>query len=347
MDPQVSIIILNWNGWQDTVECLESLYQINYQNYNIILVDNASSDESLQKIREYCNGKIKIKSDFFEYNFKNKSIKIFECFKEESEIFEKIQRDYSNLPPYQRLILIKNDENYGFAEGNNVGIRYALKSFNSEYILLLNNDTVVDRDFLKYLVNMAESDETIGFVGPKTFFYQKKNILQVAGGAKVDLRHCEVEEIGYNKVDDGTYDKYVEPDYIGGACILIKKEVVDKVGILDSNYFMYWEDADWCFSGREHGYKCVYAFKSKIWHKYGTSSTNYLKIYYLNRNRIYFMKKHSTKSQYTLFLIYFTLFILFECIYQLIRQRDVKMYSSLSKGLIDGFKINPQNSKFE
>ena len=151
-NPKVSIIILNWNGWKDTLECLESLYQINYPNYDVIVIDNGSEDESIKKIREYCKGKIETKSDFFEYSEDNKPIKIFEFKEEELETKKTINNEFSSLSPNKRLILIKNHKNYGFAEGSNIGIRFALKSFNSDYILLLNNDTVVDKTFLTELV---------------------------------------------------------------------------------------------------------------------------------------------------------------------------------------------------
>ncbi|MEN4006462.1 MAG: glycosyltransferase [Methanobacterium sp.] len=131
MKPNVSIIILNWNGWKDTIECLESLYQIDYPNYEVIVVDNASSDNSIEKIRDYCKGKIKVKSEFFEYNSINKPIEIFELNKDETR---KIEEMYYNLPSNRKLILIKNDQNYGYAEGNNIGIRYALNTLENFYL---------------------------------------------------------------------------------------------------------------------------------------------------------------------------------------------------------------------
>ena len=93
---------------------------------------------------------------------------------------------------------------------------------------------------------------------------------------------------------------------------------------------MYWEDVDWCTTGQENGYKCAYAYKSGIWHKYGSSSENYFKMYYLNRNRLYYMRKHATGSQYLSFLGYFIPYILFESIYQLIRKRNVHMSNHFS-----------------
>jgi len=122
MNPKVSIIILNWNGWKDTIECLESLYQITYPNYDVILVDNGSEDESIEKIKEYCEGKIMVESKFFKYDPSNKPIKIIEYTREEAEGGGGKEKKITNLPSDKKMILIKNEKNYGFAEGNNVGL---------------------------------------------------------------------------------------------------------------------------------------------------------------------------------------------------------------------------------
>lgn len=335
MYPHVSIIILNWNGWKDTIECLESIYKITYPNYNVILVDNNSDDDSIEKIKEYCVGNIKVNSKFLQYNPKNKPIKILEYTEEESKSVEKIQNKINDLE--EMLILIKNNENYGFAQGNNIGMEYAVNSLNTDYILLLNNDTVVDKEFLTELVKTAESNDDIGFVGAKTYFYNDKNRIQAGGGGNVDFKHGVVHEIAYHKLDDGKYDQNLELDYIGGACILCKRIVIDKIGFLDSSYFMYWEDVNWCFAGKKHGYMSVYSYKSKIWHKYGASSESHFKIYYLNRNRLYFIKEHGKINQKASFFLYFFLFRFWaECFDYLIYRRDLDKFKSLIKGVSNG-----------
>ena len=333
MEPKVSIIILNWNGWEDTIECLESVYQINYSNYNVVLVDNNSEDKSVEMIKTYLKGDIPIRSEFYEYNSDNKPINVVES------------KTHPETIDLKDLILIINPENYGFAGGNNVGIHYSMKHLKPDYLLLLNNDTVVDKNFLTELVKTGNSKENIGFIGPKTLFYDKKDIIQEAGGGDVDYRHCKVEEIGFNDVDDGSLDYYIEPDYVGGACLLVKFEVVKKIGALDSNYFMYWEDVDWCITGFENGYKSAYEYKSVIWHKYGSSSENEFKMYYLNRNRLYFMRKHVRSVAYIKFLSYFVPFILFESSYQFIRNHDQKMAGAFFMGMIDGFRMKKKTEK--
>ena len=330
MNPKVCIIILNWNGREDTLECLESLYQNKYDNYRVILVDNGSTDDSIEKIKEYLKGGLEVTSNFFNYQ-ENKPIKFTQL--NEDEIVKEL-----NVPP-GNLILIENRQNHGFARGNNIGIQFALNNYEPEYVLLLNNDTVVDPEFLVEMVNTAQSCGGVGFIGPKTYLYNEENVIQAAGGGNIDFSRGESHEIGFMKKDNGKYDENIKIDYVGGSCLMVKREVIEKVGLLDENYFMYWEDVDWCFNGREAGYKSIYSYKSKIWHKYGTSSQNYFKTYYHNRNRLYFMRKHAPPKYYRKFRTYYLKEILKESGYQLIYQRNWKLFKSLIKGTIDGFRL--------
>ena len=338
--PRVAVIILNWNGWKDTVECLESLYNINYPNYDVVLVDNASSDDSIQKIEKYCKGNLKVESKFLTFQAGNKPIKIVEHTEDEIKNLnpEEHQDTFPATGGSKKILnLIKNHSNHGFAGGNNTGIEYALKILNPDYLLLLNNDTVVDPDFMTELVKTGEKSKEIGFVGPKTYFYDDDNILQAAGGGNVDFKHGVVYEIASNHEDDGSFDRYMEMDYVGGACLLCRKDVVDEIGALDPGFFMYWEDVNWCLTGKEHGYKSAFSYKSRIWHKYGASSASHFKIYYLNRNRIYVIKQHSEKNEYTYFLMYFFGYRFWvECLDYLLKQRNPKRVKCLIKGALDG-----------
>jgi GT2 family glycosyltransferase len=166
--PRVSIIILNWNGWKDTIECLESVYQITYPNYDVIVVDNGSENESVEKIKEYAEGRLPVESHFFEYSRENKPIHVIEYSQEEAESG---MREDQDMPPNKRLILLRNGRNSGFTEGNNIAMRYALKTLTPDYILLLNNDTVVDKNFVEGLVMVANQSNQTGVVGPVVFHY--------------------------------------------------------------------------------------------------------------------------------------------------------------------------------
>ena len=308
MYPKVSIIILNWNGWKDTIECLESLYQINYPNYNVIVVDNGSEDDSIEKIKEYTNKKIEKK--FFDK--KNKAIAIIEY--NEKELGTK-----KSLLTNKNLILIKNPKNYGFVRGNNIAMEFALNNLQPGYVLLLNNDTVVEKKFLDELVVVAENKNNVGFVGPKIYFYNYKNknysindnIIQHAGATQ-NLWNFKPKHIGYGKKDIGQYNEIKKVDYIHGSCILAKTQTILEVGLLDEDYVSYREENDWCMRGHKKGWKSFYTYKSVIWHK-GGGSTNKkniqpLVLYYMTRNRFLFIKKHANNWQMLSFLIYFFIF---------------------------------------
>lgn len=334
MNLNISIIILNWNGWKDTIECLESLYQIDYSNYNVIVVDNGSSDESVDKIKEYCQGKIKVKSNYFEYDQRNKPIKLFEYTEEEFK--DDVEKLIDDLPSNRTIILIKNRENYGFADGNNIGINYAINNLKSDYILLLNNDTVVDPEFLNELINVAESSPEIGAVGPKTYFYDNENMIQWAAGGFMEPEYFKVESIGSFEIDNGQYDENRELDYIVASCILCKREVIEKAGLLDHSYFMYFEDIDWSIKILRSGYKCYYAYKSKIWHKMGVSSTNCFKTHYYHMNRIYLVKKNFKSTKYLKSLIRFIFTIFPKESLDMLRSKGFKHFLCYLHGILGG-----------
>ena len=292
-NPHVSIIILNWNGWEDTIECLESLYEVNYQNYNVIVVDNGSQDESVQKIKEYCSDKLQIKSPFFEYNPQNKPIDVIEFINDEvGSIKPEINNEVKNL------ILIKNRENYGFADGNNIGIKFVLDYFDSDYLLLLNNDTVVDNDFINPLVQFSEADDKIGLVGPKIYSYDRPDEIQTAG-FNIKWSRGEIVSIGHTKKDKGQYDQIKRVDCVSGCAMFIKKDVILKMeNFLDHEYFLYYEDMDSCVRTKKLGYEILYVPYSKIWHKTSSSSkkAGYTAGFYTARNVFIFMKKYANKK---------------------------------------------------
>ena len=245
MQKEVYIIVLNWNGKDDTLECLKSLEKINYSNYRIIVVDNGSEDDSVSEIR----------------------------------------RRFSNVK------IIENKKNLGFSGGNNVGIKYAIDN-GAHYVLLINNDTTVEKDFLNELVEIGESDEKIGVLGSKIYFYSEPNRIWFAGG-KVSWLKNKGTHIGLDQIDSGQYDKIKEMDYLTGCCLLIKREVIEKIGVLSEDYFLYYEDTDFSLRAKNANYKIVYVPKSKIYHKISRStkpgSSNY--VYYHSRNGLTMAKR--------------------------------------------------------
>lgn len=307
MKPKVAIIILNWNGWKDTIECLESLYKITYKNYDVILVDNGSEDESIKKIKEYCKGKIEVKSKFFKYNLGNKPIKIIEYTREETENGSDKEREIADLPSNRKLILIRNEKNYGFAEGNNIGMRYALKTLNPDYILLLNNDTVVDKDFLKDLVKVGERNERIGIIGPKICYYDNPKKVWSAGG-KINLFTGATGNIGDGDPQDN-YKGIKCVDYVSGCSLLIKSKVIKKIDLIDTKYFLYFEETDWNIRAHKHGYTSAINCDVQILHKSGASvrKVKDINYYYFTRNKLILIQKH---GQIIHFLTFIPLFLM-------------------------------------
>ncbi|WP_461435760.1 glycosyltransferase family 2 protein [Methanosphaera sp.] len=292
--PLVSIILLNWNGYEDTLEALESLYQINYPNYNVIVADNNSTNDSVEKIKEYALGNIRVETEYTKY-VDNKPIKL--TIVNEGEYSE---IDNTSDENEKKLLLIKNNENYGFAKGNNIAIDYTIKYDNPDYILLLNNDTIVDPNFLEKLINVAQNDSKIGLLGPKFYYYDYEGSHETIWciGSVVDLdhfpgHHSIMEEPDYDLTQD-----VIECDWVSGAGALIKTEAMPE-SYLSTEFFFGCEDVDLAISIKEKGYKVVTVMDSIIWHKVGMSrhkNSTFKTEYNHIKTNLQFIKKH--KSHY-------------------------------------------------
>jgi GT2 family glycosyltransferase len=247
LPPRVNIVILNWNGYEDTSELLESLRKISYSNYKIKVVDNNSSQNDV----------------------------------------EKLETKYGN-----EVQIISCKENLGFAGGNNIGIKISLQQ-NADFILLLNNDTTVEPNFLEILVNKFETDERAGIVAPQINYYNETRRVWSAGGKISKIRASGFADSDKVETEIIQTDKLVE--FVSGCCMLIKIEVFQNVGLFDEHFFLYTEDTDFCFRARKAGYKIYLAPRSKIYHKVNRSTYknfSLLPLYYTTRNRLYFAKKN-------------------------------------------------------
>jgi len=328
--PKVAIIVLNWNGWKNTVECLESIYQNNYLNFEVILVDNGSKDDSIQRIREYASGKLTTQSKFFKYNQNGKPLKLVHPKK------EKVSLHFS-----RQLLLLDNNINHGFALGTNIGIRLAQKQ-HADYILLLNNDIVVDKDFLAELVYVAEANPKIGVLGPTIYYYSRPDVVDFAGE---NLTLWQVRGKEYTS----TSKMAREVDKIEGSCILIRRVVIDQIGLLYTKYWAYWEETDLCFRAKKAGFKVTYVPQSKIWHKVAQSiggEGNLKREYFLNRNRLLFARRNLSLGNQAKFLLYFFGFELW-----LKTAVELKHHSKAGafmwlKAAVDGLKLylDPKNA---
>ncbi len=203
--------------------------------------------------------------------------------------------------------LVRSQANLGFTGGNNLGVHWAIEQFDSDYVLLLNNDTTVEAEFLNKLMAQAVKFPEQGIITPKIYFYpgrefHKKSYLKEErgkvfwyAGGEVDRRHLDAFHRGVDEVDRGHFDNQIESAFATGCAMFIKREVLEKVGYLDKRYFLYFEDVDFSLRAKKAGYKIGFCPKSVVWHKNAGSSGgsgSSLHQYYQTRNRLLFSLLH-------------------------------------------------------
>ena len=289
---KIFVIILNWNNKDLTLACLQSLQKIKHppkSHVSFLVVDNGSTDDSVQAIKK----------------------------------------------AFPKVLILENKKNLGYAEGNNRGMEYALEK-GADYLLILNNDIEVDEDFLVQLIStiggsqpeagapleyasggkVARKGKGVGIVSPKIYFapgyelhkkrYKKEErgkVIWYAGGV-IDWDNILSSHRGVDEVDKGQYNQVVETDYASGSCLLIKKEVLEKIGLFDKKLFMYWEDSDLSQRAKRAGWQVLYVPQAKIWHKVASSSAigSVLNDYYLTRNRLLFGLRYARlRTKFALF----------------------------------------------
>lgn len=203
---------------------------------------------------------------------------------------------------FPSVTVLENGRNLGFAEGNNVGIRYAL-SQGADYVLLLNNDTIVDPQMLKVLVRVAESDEQVAIVGPKIYYYDEPETIWSAGG--ILRRFGTPVMLGVDEVDSGQHDELKEVDWISGCALLIKDSVIQQIGLIDARFFIYFEETDWCSRARRAGFKVLYVPQARMWHKIQPrrQALSPRHVYLMTRNRLLFLQNSGAKLPAILFVV--------------------------------------------
>jgi GT2 family glycosyltransferase len=273
MAQRVAIVILNWNGWKDTLKCLQSIHRITYDAYRVVLVDNGSSDESVAKFREYCGGEVEIGSPDIASGTHTHPRRLVEIAGGNSEALSGSVRTVVGMVSKDDLVLIMNERNYGFSEGCNIGMRFSLSALEVDYILLLNNDTIVAPDFLDKLIMFGDSDKRIGILGPKILYHDycgRNDVIWFAGGVIKPWREKFFYHVGDGESDIGQFDVGGDTEWISGAAMLIKKELAE-TALLNTAYEFGMEDVEYCLRARKLGYRIVCVPSARIWHKVGVS----------------------------------------------------------------------------
>lgn len=339
--PKTYIILVNYNGWEDTIECVESIFKSSYTNYRIIIVDNNSTDNSLDYIINWANGDqeviyhektqlqhlskphVKKPIEYVLYNY-DEAIKGGNPKKE---------KKYKNP-----IILIQTGHNGGFAFGNNVGIRYALAKGDCDAVLLLNNDTVIEPDTLKNIVGTKEQYGNNSLYGGRILYYDKPDILWYDGGHFNEwLGRCK--HINENKKMNQCQDVR-KVNFITFCYVLIPKVILDTVGLIDERYFMYVEDLDYCYKVQKAGFSLYHVCNSRVWHKVGSSyggGVNPFSSYYYYRNSLIFrLTTMKPWKKYIAVVYYFLRLPALALKWLLLKPRICKV---LLKGTFDALRI--------
>ena len=205
-----------------------------------------------------------------------------------------------------------------------------------DYVFLLNNDTVVDRELLDSLTAVAESNLQIGIVGPKICYYDQQDKLWYAGAREQWLRRIPAT-VGLDQLDQGQYDQARETDYVYGTAMLIRREVLAAVGELDERFFAYHEDADFCLRARQAGYRCLYDPAGIVWHKVSaaTRATPHIQDYLRAKGRMLFFAKHLAGVRLGLVFLW-ELYRLGKVWLHCLLEQDIATAKSYSRGLWDG-----------
>ena len=257
--PLVSIIILNWNGEKCIEQCIDSVLSQTYDNFEVIVVDNASTDKSPEIVKK----------------------------------------------KYPMVKLIINNKNLGVAKGLNVGI----KASKGELIAILNNDVVLHKDWLLNCVNEILSSNDIGIVGGITYYYDPKDIIWAAG-ARVDLFSGFTWHISHGE-KNVKIEELNDIDYIPSCAIVIKKEIFDKIGLLDEHYFLYFDETDYCMCAKKMGCKCKIIPSAIVWHmvSFSWKKEGSFGYYHTYKSGLHFILKHFP-IKYILSSIFIQFFIM-------------------------------------
>lgn len=289
--PIVYIILLNWNGWQDTIECLESLEKATYPNFNVVIIDNASANDSVARIRA---------------SIKERRIPLAE-YKLESRKEQPvpINAEEPKKTGLRRVELISSAENLGFCAGNNVGMEFAHRA-GADYFLILNNDTIVEPNFLEPMVEVAETTDNVGLVGGVICYAESPETIWWAGG-KFDYLLETQRNLDRHHINEVQNTRPFETDWVSGCMTLVPRTTFESLGGYCEDFFIWSDEWDFSLRVKESG-KCLLVVpQSIIYHKVGKALgiLKPLSYYYGTRNRLLLKKKHLPWHLRMLFFLWF------------------------------------------
>jgi len=217
---KVIVVALNWNGEAWLRPCVESVLRSSYPDFELVVIDNGSTDGSAVRIRQ----------------------------------------------EFPQVKVIENGENLGYSRGFNAGLEHGFGERKADYCLVMNNDTVIDRDAITALVECAEADRRAGFVTGKVYYFDQPDMLQTVGKYEDPVR-WNGEHIGARQRDVGQYDEVAERVFADDIFTLVRREMYEQTGGYNPVFFLQCEEYDWQARAKSLGWKIVYTPKAKLWHK--------------------------------------------------------------------------------
>lgn len=290
----VAVVLVNWNGAELCLDCLDTLLACDYPAFKVYVVDNDSSDDSVDRLRRWCEAPTRPSQAVDFANVQRVSAR-------GGPVPHAVVDWRPGLAGHGRdgdptVTLIRVGRNAGFAGGNNIGMCYAGPD-HFEYFWLLNTDTVVDRRALDHLVECAQSDPGLGMVGSTLRYHGAPDTVQALGGARFDSRRCLFEHIGHgwpvDVAEQETQRARREMAYVVGASMLVSSRFVREVGPMQEDYFLYYEEVDWACRGMP-AFRPGYAPRSHVYHKVGMSTAKSVPLFSMRlayRNRIRFVAR--------------------------------------------------------
>jgi GT2 family glycosyltransferase len=298
--PPVQVVILNWNGWRDTIECLESLLRSDYHNFKVVVCDNASTDGSVERMLAWARGELAAEAPGPEPVASltrppvPKPISL--------QVLTQVQVDAGDCPPQDvSLVIIRNASNRGFAAGNNVGLRYVQQHTNAEIVWLLNNDTVVPRDAIRKTIECWARRHDAGMFAAKLLYYEHPDRVQALGGSKFNAWTCRAQNIGSGTSADSACDRLDverQMSYPVGASMFVTRKFLEEVGLMSETYFLFFEEIDWVVRSQGR-FRLAYCPETVVYHKGGASigtaqraaDQSTIAEFYGTRNRIRFTRR--------------------------------------------------------
>jgi len=333
--PYVGIILVNYNSHDLLIECLESIYRIDYENFHVVIVENSEQNQNneIETLTKWLKNDIifQLNQNFKIFNYPLKRKPDLVVLSEE-ERFNKISKIES------KLIIIKSKKNRGFAGGCNLGIDYIKAQECFEFIWLLNTDTVVERDSLLALVDKANESDNIIAVSSKLRYYDQPERINLIGGKfSNSIIKFGYLPIGLMEIDTGQYDKDIKIDTPAMASCLINLKLINEVGLMREDYFLYSEDVEWFERMKKKGFEFKYEYKSLVYHKESatTSKISEKTLYYYVRNKIHFFLTYYPETKYKIGLF---ISLLRDIYGNAIKRWKIKNLIVIIKAIIDGLK---------